>query len=309
MSDAGLIKGKITDESLDLMRERIGYPNPTLRVGILDKPWNSVVSSDAIRQFAIGIGDANEFYHDPSKAKSSDWGEQIAPPGFEMSMGYKRNAEMDPDRAKATSKALRGVQLFNSGNEAYYWRPMRLGDSFYKAEWVEDVHLKESEFAGRSALVSNALMYWDERENVAVTGGNWFVHAERRKRADKSKDKYAAIEPAHYSDEDLKKIEEAYENEFIRGDETLFFEDAAVGMETPKMVRGPLTITDQINLYMGVGWLTYGNPPSNSLMKIENDCADFTRKTRMALGTRFKGSIGSRIGSKCGRADDLRHRP
>jgi hypothetical protein len=32
-------------------------------------------------------------------------------------------------------------------------------------------------------------------------------------------------------------------------------------MEMPAMVRGPLTITDQMNLYMGVGWLTYGNPP------------------------------------------------
>ena len=266
MSDAGLIKGQITDESLDLMRERIGYPNPTLRVGILDKPWHSHVNSDALRQFAIGIGDANPFYHDPEAAKKSAWGGQIAPPGFEMSMGYKRNAAMNPEREKATSKALRGVQLFNSGNEAYYWRPLRLGDSLSKAEWVESVALKESQFAGRSAIVSNGLMYWDQDENVAITGGNWFVHAERKPRTDKT-DKYAAIEPAFYTEEDLAKIEAAYDAEFVRGGDTLFFEDVSARMEMPKMVRGPLTITDQINLYMGAGWLTYGNPPH----KLGND--------------------------------------
>src|SRR6202011_6130453 len=142
MPETGLIDGKITDDSIALMRERIGYPNPTLRFGILDKPWNSSVSSDALRHYAIGIGDANPFYHDPGLAARSVWGAQIAPPCFEMSMGHKRDAVMDPERAKATSKALRGVQLFNSGHEAYYWRPLRLGDVLYKAEWVEGVELK-----------------------------------------------------------------------------------------------------------------------------------------------------------------------
>jgi hypothetical protein len=27
------------------------------------------------------------------------------------------------------------------------------------------------------------------------------------------------------------------------------------------MLKGPLTITDQINMYMGAGWTGYGNPP------------------------------------------------
>jgi acyl dehydratase len=261
MPDSGLIEGRITDESLALMRERIGYPNPTLRAGILDKPWHSVVSADALRHYAIGAGDANPFYHEPALAKRSVWGGQIAPPGFEMSMGHKRDAVMDPERAKATSKALRGVQLYNSGNEAYYWRPLRPGDELYKAEWVDKVELKESAFAGRSAIVTNGRMWWDQHENVAVTGSNWFVHAERRKRDDKSKDKYAALQPASYTDADLAKIDAAYEAELIRGEEPLYFEDVAPGMKMPTMVRGPFTITDHINMYMGVGWITYGNPP------------------------------------------------
>ncbi|MGE0045479.1 MAG: MaoC family dehydratase N-terminal domain-containing protein [Hyphomonadaceae bacterium] len=262
VSETGLVQGQITDESVALMRERIGYPNPTLRVGILDQPWHSHVNADALRQYAIAIGDANPIYHQPDLAKRSAWGGQIAPPGFEMSMGYKRNAQMpDPEREKATSKALRGVQLFNSGNENFYWRPLQIGDSLSKAEWVESVVLKESEFAGRSALVTNGMMYWDQDENVAITGGNWFVHAERKKRSDKSKDKYATLEPAKYTDEDLAKIDAAYEAEYIRGPDTLYFEDVEPGMKLPQMVRGPLTVTDQINLYMGVGWLTYGNPP------------------------------------------------
>lgn len=259
MTESGLIKGRITDESIALMRERIGFPNPTLRAGILEIPWNTVVSSDAIRHYAIGIGDSNPFFWDPEYAKDTVWKEQIAPPGFEMSMGYDRSARMDPERAKATSKALRGVQLYNSGNEAYYWRPLRLGDTLYKSQWVESVELKESEFAGRSAIVTNAQSYWNENDEVAVTGGNWFVHAERRKLSGKSK--VAKDEPASYTDEELTKIEDAYDNEFRRGADTLYFEDVKAGQKLPLMVRGPLTITDMINLHMGVGWLTYGNPP------------------------------------------------
>ena len=64
-----------------------------------------------------------------------------------------------------------------------------------------------------------------------------------------------------YTDEQLAEIERAYDDEYVRGTDTLYLEDVQPGEALPVMVKGPLTITDMINMHMAAGWLTYGNPP------------------------------------------------
>jgi acyl dehydratase len=259
---SGLLQGKITDETLALMRERIGYPNPTLRAGIIQRPWNSVVTADAIYHWALGTGDGNPLYCDPDYARKSRWGKPIAPPGYEFSAGWDRPARMPEDRFKATSKALRGVQLYYSGADQYFHRPMLEGAELYKSQWVQDVQLKESRFATRSAIVTNGLCYWDQHEEVSITGTNWYVHAERRGASKEAhEDKNVHDEPAFYTDEQMAGIEAAYDHEYVRGPDTLYLEDAKIGQALPRMAKGPLTVTDMINMYMACGWITYGNPP------------------------------------------------
>ncbi len=262
MANDGLVRNQITDESVDLMRRRIGFPNPTLRTGAIEEPWNMVATADAIRRWSICIGDDNPFFCDPDYAASTRWGQTIAPPGFEKSMGIQRNPVMDPEEAKITSKALRGVQLFNSGGENFYYAPITEGTKLYRSRWVDKVEEKQSEFSGRSVIVTNGLCLWDQNDEVLVDGVDWFIHSERKKTSDSSRKKYAREEPACYSDDDLAEIEAAYDNQFIRGSETLYLEDVEVGSAMPTMVKGPFTITDLINLHMGAGWLVYGNWPN-----------------------------------------------
>lgn len=259
--DDGLVRNQITDESVELMRRRIGFANPTLRTGVIDDPWNMVCTDDAVRRFAICIGDDNPLYTQPEYAAKTRWGQVIAPPAFEKSMGINKAPVMDPEEAKITSKALRGVQLYHSGGENFYYSPIVEGARLYRSRFVKAVEDKKSEFSGRSVIVTNGLQLWDDNDTVVVDGVDWFVHAERKKRADKE-DKYAKEEPAWYSDEQLAEIEAAYDNEFRRGADTLWFEDVEVGGAMPKMVKGPLTVTDLINLHMGAGWLIYGNWPN-----------------------------------------------
>ncbi|EHJ60900.1 FAS1-like dehydratase domain-containing protein [Novosphingobium pentaromativorans] len=261
MSDDGLIRNTITDESVDLMRRRIGFPNPTLRTGAIDEPWNITCTDDAVRRFAICIGDDNPLFTDPAYAAGTRWGGVIAPPAFEKSMGLNGNPVMDPEEAKATQKALRGVQLYHSGGENFYWSPIKEGTKLYRSRYVKAVDDKQSEFSGRSVIVTNGLDLWDDDDRVVVSGVDWFVHAERKKKSDK-KAKYAKEEPAWYSDEQLAEIEAAYDAEYRRGADTLWFEDVEVGARLPKMVKGPLTITDLFNVHMGAGWLVYGNWPN-----------------------------------------------
>ena len=261
MADDGLIRNPITDDSVDLMRRRIGYPNPTLRTGVIDEPWNIACTDDAVRRFAICIGDDNPLFTDPGYAATTRWGGVIAPPAFEKSMGINRNPVMDLAEAKATQKALRGVQLYHSGGENFYWSPIKQGTRLYRSRFVKAVDDKQSEFSGRSVIVTNGLCLWDDDGRVVVDGFDLFVHAERKKKSGE-KSKYAKEEPAFYSDEDIAEIEAAYENEYRRGADTLYFEDAQVGTALPRMVKGPLTITDLFNLHMGAGWLVYGNWPN-----------------------------------------------
>src|SRR5271154_5251075 len=120
----GLIRGRITDSDIEMMRRRIGYPNPTLRKGVINKPWNTSANADSIRRWAECIGDTNPLYCDEEYAEKTRWAGSLAPPGFEWSMGIDRAPLVPEELNKSTHRALRGVQLFHSGAEYFYYRPI-----------------------------------------------------------------------------------------------------------------------------------------------------------------------------------------
>ncbi|AMK24147.1 FAS1-like dehydratase domain-containing protein [Sphingobium sp. TKS] len=263
MATEGMILGQITDESVAMMRRRIGFPNPTLRPGWLDKPHNIYASYDAFRRFVIHGGSDNPFFIDEDYPKGTRWGESIAPLGFEGTMGLKRPKKMEPEFERETRGALRGVQLFHSGGENYYYAPITGGQRLYVSKYVEDVQGKTSSFGGKSVVVDNGKSYWNDDDVVLVQGTETFVHIERRRSSDEGDRPRKKAEPivTNYSDEDLAAIDAAYDAEYRRGSDTWFIEDISVGTQLPTMVKGPLTITDLINLFMGAGWYSYGAPP------------------------------------------------
>jgi len=259
---SGLVIGRITDDDIALMRERIGYPNPTLRRGAIVKPWNTRVEADAIRRFAESTGDLNPLYNEEEYARNTRWGKPIAQPGFEWSTGIDRAPIVSPELNARTHKALRGVQLFHSGAEYKYYRPLLEGSKLYKSECVASVVEKASRFGLRSVIVDNATHWWDDSDQLFITSSRWFVHVERKSKQEREKDSSRPKDPLPvYTDEQLAQIEADYDAEYIRGAATLFIEDVKLGDALPKMVKGPLTITDMINVHMGAGWMTYGAPP------------------------------------------------
>jgi acyl dehydratase len=262
-ADVALIRREITDTDVALMRERIGYPNPALRKGVLTKPWNIRANADAIRRWAECIGDANPLYQDEEYAARTRWQGSVAPPGFEWSMGIDRGPAVPEELNRRTRSALRGIQLYHSGAEYRYYAPIMEGTKLYKSECVARVEEKtSSRFGTRSVLVDNATSWWDEADIVAVTSSRWFVHAERRALSSGTQGANADKDVlTNYTDEQLEEIERAYDTEYVRGADTLYIEDAQPGQASPVMVKGPLTITDMINMHMAGGWLTYGNPP------------------------------------------------
>ncbi|MGJ3627921.1 hypothetical protein AB5I41_14730 [Sphingomonas sp. MMS24-JH45] len=153
---------------------------------------------------------------------------------------------------------------------------------------------KPSRFSVRSVIVTNGLCLWDQNDRVLVDGVDWFIHAERRKKSEKS-DKYVRDEPASYTDEDLAEIEATYDAEYRRGADTLFFEDVDVGTELPRMVKGPLTVTDLINCtWVPDGSSTAIGPIGLPTKIVEQSCAASTAATNTTPGTRCSGFIGTR---------------
>jgi hypothetical protein len=75
----------------------------------------------------------------------------------------------------------------------------------------------------------------------------------------RSRGKYADIEPAEYTDQDYERIDAIYQEEKPRGAEPRFWEDVTIGDELQPMVKGPLTVTEQIAFHAGgYGFVPYG---------------------------------------------------
>jgi acyl dehydratase len=259
MSD-GLIHGQITDEAIAQMRERIGYPNPTMRTGVVTWPWNETASADSIRQFTHGYGDLNPLYTDRSYGVATRWGGQIAPPGYEWTMGIDVSPTPPEDLAQRTRGALRGVHLFNAGHEGWFYRPITPGQTLTRSGVLADVREKDSTFAGRSVICTNENTWWDEDGTVVARRRPWYIHAERKKVDSSGRKSRPAEERASYTPEEIEAIDALYDAEFVRGADTLYYEDVEVGAELPTMVKGPMVVTDLINFFMGAGWYGYGFP-------------------------------------------------
>lgn len=289
MTKDDMMRNKITDDGVRLMRNRVGYSNPTVRSGTRQLPWWTVASPDAIRHHVNGYGDDNPLYVDSDYGLKTRWGGQIAPPGFRAAGGPSAHREpaklpegdsdpvapgeedeawrrrlgrsIPPSFHQETRKALRGIQLYASGNDTYYYQPYYIGD--YEAGHAGGVHSvdeKESEFAGRSVIVGNRGFSWNQRGEITSLSRGWLVHAERRK-SGSGKSRRPAPTHASYTDEELHEIERIYDEERHRGADTLWYEDVEVGDPLPAMAKGPLHLTDMWNQHMGSGWFGYGNPP------------------------------------------------
>ena len=68
-------------------------------------------------------------------------------------------------------------------------------------------------------------------------------------------DKFTGLARKTYTGEDLAAIEAAYDREVAerRGGNTLYWDDVDVGMPLSDMVKGPLTVTDNVAFLIGFG--------------------------------------------------------
>lgn len=221
----------------------------------------SEATHDAMRNFARSYGDDNPLYNSEDYGASTRWGAQIAPPMIPIGLNRPLYEDRPAERLKRPS--FRGIHVFVSGSTWNWYRPLCGGDQVFSFGGTENVVEKRSEFAERSLQITFVSVKMNQRGEVVAISRTLAIHTERKTAREKGK--YAAIEPATYTNEDLAKIDEVYAQEHTRGAEPRWWEDVELGDVLTPMAKGPLTTTDMIVFHAGgYGFVPYA-PCSNRI--------------------------------------------
>ena len=242
----------IKDEDIERQMKLIGHDEPSRM-----REYIQTATTDNIRNFAHGCGNDNPLHCEPDYARGTRWGGVVAPGMMAGVINSPMKGDPTPDEIKKLRKSLfKGVHVFVSGSTWDWYRPIRPGDTIYSFNGDESCEVKTSEFAGRSVIGVRRDVKVNQNAEVVAVYRILRVLTERKTAAKKGK--YAGVQPATYSDEDIAKIDDVYEAEQVRGATPRYFEDVAVGDSLGKMAKGPLTVTDVICFHAGgYGFVPY----------------------------------------------------
>ena len=236
--------GKITEEGVQRLRDRIGTFNRPRQYGV--GLYNEYASRDAIRHYCQGVGDPNPLYWDEEYARHTRYGTIIAPPTFLYSVYW----------CSGRTGGLPGVHGFHAGNDWEWFRPIHLGDRISVQEQFTGLEEKSSQFAGHILIQSSVCDYFNQRGDVVARTRGWQVRAERS--AAREHQKYS-FEPYRYSPQEIQNIEEAVMAEEVRGNVPRWWEEVEVGEDLRPVVKGPLSHGDIQAFVAGcIGGLAHG---------------------------------------------------
>jgi acyl dehydratase len=244
---------ELTDNDIERARLLLGIDTPSRH-----RELYSVATPDALRNWALGVGDDNPLYTDEAYGPGTRWGSQI---GHGTMAGHVKTPMLGdpiPDEIKKQTKSLfRGIHVFVSGGTWDWYRPLYPGDRIFSFNGEESLDVKPSEFANRSVIQIRRDVALNQRGEVVGVYRILRVLTERQTAREKGK--YADIEPATYTDEDYERIDAIYSAERALSRERRWWEDVTVGDELQPMVKGPLTVTEIIAFHAGgYGFVPYG---------------------------------------------------
>ena len=138
----------LTDEDIERARLLIGVDTASRHRELF-----SVATPDAMRNWALGVGDDNPLYTEEEYGPTTRWGSQI---GHGTMVGHVKTPMLGdpiPAELKAATKSLfRGIHVFVSGGTWDWYRPLYPGDRIFSFRGEETLDVKKSEFAGRSVI-------------------------------------------------------------------------------------------------------------------------------------------------------------
>lgn len=226
----------ITDEMLSEVRKFIGT-----KFRIEHSINNREATRIAIRKFAEGIGDTNPLWTDPEYAGKTRYRTIVAPPSWIFSV------------FSGIQYGFRGVGGFHSGSTIEFHLPILQDDVITPEMVCTGIEgPKKSIFAEKTIIEKNDNLYTNQRGELAAKIAWEVIHFERAKA--KQTGKYHHIKLPHpWTEEELKTIEEQVFNEERSGQSTPCWDDARPGQELKPLIKGPVTMTDEIAFLIGGG--------------------------------------------------------
>lgn len=228
----------ITDAAVENLRAMIGEPIRS------DRPHIGVLTSDAIRHFAYGIGDRNPLWVDENYG-AAHGRPQGAPPSALLAMDKVFSGYVT---------GLAGIHAMWAGAEFRFERPLRAGDRLTGHATLKELRERPSRFAGRSFQQTYEVPFVDQAGTLVATGESYCFRTERDTARERGK--YEEIRVT-WTPEQIAEIAERYREEEARrrGAETRYVDDVAVGDELPRITKGPYTATTAIAFLLGWGGL------------------------------------------------------
>lgn len=230
--------GKVTPDMLE--RRKFRMNKPFIPSGIY---FNNEATADTIRHYVDGIGDNNPLFRDAAYAEKTKYGRIIAPGTFLFTHQWT-----------ATGSGLTGIHGWYSGGDWEWYRPIYEGTKLTSVAIIRDMEIKEGRMAGSGSIYIDYgdIIYLDA-ESREILGKELYhiVWAERSTAGNAKKERGR---PKHtYTKQDWLKILEAYEREEIRGSEPRYWEDVGIGDRVGPLIKGPLSVRDELVFLMGAG--------------------------------------------------------
>ena len=231
--------GRITEQGIDDLRERIGRPIPR------SQPHIEVATKDAIRHFAHGIGDSNPLWTDEDYACGTRHNGLLAPPCILFAMDKNVSGYIG---------GLPGVHGLFAGTNWTWYRPIRVGDEIKGRAYLKDVVVKEnSKFAGKTVIQYYQVDFFDHSQAKVAEAVYWGIRTERTSARDIGS--YKEFQPKKYTPDEIQALRKHYEGEVPRGAQTRYWDDVTDEEVLPTVLKGPLTVTGMIAFIAGWGGL------------------------------------------------------
>ena len=235
-----LTYGRITEDELQRLRSRIGVKFKDQR------PWITLISRDAIRHWAYGIGDDNPLWLDEEYAHKTRHGGVIAPPTILYAC----------DRvASGYAGGFPGVQAMYSGTNWEWFKIIGENDRIEAISMLKDLVEKKSEFAGRAVEQIYETTFMNQDGEIVARAESSCFRTERDVASQRGKYLDKIKELKRWSPQELEGLWEHYRGEVerIRGSNPRYWEEVEVGEELPALVKGPYTPMSGVAFVQGWG--------------------------------------------------------
>jgi acyl dehydratase len=200
--------------------------------------WNHEASRDGIRHYAWGIGDDNPLWSDPAYAAKSRHRGIVAPPTFLYGVFDAVVAPGLPD-----------IHWFYSGADWIFDRPLRVGEPVTARAKLVEAKQVSGKMVPKMIVQTGEVVYTGANEERV---GRVLSHCFRVPRPSAEGGlHYERRATPQYTAADLRTFEAAVLAEYVRGADTLYWDDVEPGAAIPTILRGPINRLDMTCYYAG----------------------------------------------------------